>query len=487
MAYIPIIAIIVALILFITSRYVSTLNDPTCQDFINLKNRIDGRTKFGVIDKAQSNVDRLLNWSHRIFEQDKTLTDAELDAQSKHWRFFWSAKALDQCLLLAIIYPLASAFFFWGLFGEAGKIGEVMGLPSGSPLHFTWLTLIGISVSAIYYYKAVHMGGWQGPVGQILSIGFALFILLRLPILLGQAPIGPAFLLFIIFPVAVAFAFPVAFAVAFAVAVAVAGAFPVAFAFAFAFAFAVDHKPKYLPRILLTLILFLGALCFILPASGFAKGGDQNWLVIIMALTLIPIINALFDWGSTGWTRFCLTKAAQMPKHRFGWALCDVIAALLWMLGLLFVMILLLEGFNHAVQIGGHESGSAPISEQILAIRESPRHAGNYWVYFALFTTLLPTLIHVILRVFSLMGLMFGGTVNKFIAPMLELDYLNRGPISRTLPAGLLALQWMFAGFLVMAVPYCLYFIIIQIIPQSGGIFLDFADWSHGIARALFD
>ena len=125
MAYIPIIAIIVALILFITSRYVSTLNDPTCQDFINLKNRIDGRTKFGVIDKAQSNVDRLLNWSHRIFEQDKTLTDAELDAQSKHWRFFWSAKALDQCLLLAIIYPLASAFFFWGLFGEAGKIGAV--------------------------------------------------------------------------------------------------------------------------------------------------------------------------------------------------------------------------------------------------------------------------------------------------------------------------------------------------------------------------
>jgi len=45
----------------------------------------------------------------------------------------WTASALDRCLLLAVIYPVATIFLIWMLFGQVGPAETALGLRDDLP------------------------------------------------------------------------------------------------------------------------------------------------------------------------------------------------------------------------------------------------------------------------------------------------------------------------------------------------------------------
>ena len=206
---------------------------------------------------------------------------------------------------------------------------------------------------------------------------------------------------------------------------------------------------------------------------------------LLLGLILIPLINLPFDWFSTGLTRKLLKKTLNAKTHwaRIGWASLDFFIALIAMGLLCMTMVFALEAFNAAARMGGH-AAPAPIAEQIKGISKKPSDPTFFWIYFALFTTLLPTALHALIWLISLSGLPF--EINKRIAALTTPEKLAGGEASRGKAAAFLAGQWT-AAFLALtfiiltAIPF-----LVQNISVFGNGFLDVMDWTQKNSAAFF-
>jgi ABC-type uncharacterized transport system permease subunit len=54
----------------------------------------------------------------------------------------WTAPALDRCLLLALIYPIAAIFLIWMLSGQVGRAEAALGLRADLP---EWQRVLGVA------------------------------------------------------------------------------------------------------------------------------------------------------------------------------------------------------------------------------------------------------------------------------------------------------------------------------------------------------
>ena len=45
----------------------------------------------------------------------------------------WTARSFDKCALIGVVYPFLALFLTWVVTGDAGDLGEVLGMPVGYP------------------------------------------------------------------------------------------------------------------------------------------------------------------------------------------------------------------------------------------------------------------------------------------------------------------------------------------------------------------
>jgi hypothetical protein len=82
----------------------------------------------------------------------------------------WTAPAFDRCLLLALIYPIATIFLIWAISGHVGPAEAALGLTPDVPGLSRGLGVAAIGFSSFAFWHAVLTPGWKH------LIWFALFL-----------------------------------------------------------------------------------------------------------------------------------------------------------------------------------------------------------------------------------------------------------------------------------------------------------------------
>lgn len=369
------------------------------------------------------------------------------EVRGKRWQApAWSAASYDRCLLIALIYPILFAVVSWLADGQAGSLGHALGLADNADSVFR-LYAGGVAVAgAACLISGLLLGGWKSWI--LLTAGLAVLFG-------GRSAADMLFATPDIRALVVAGAFAGAVAFAGGVAGAFAGAFAVAFAiaFAFAFAFAVAMNRLWLALAGVSILYFVAA--YLLVNTLAAPTYSAPRLALLVGLTVLPLLNAPFDWISLGLTRYLLRLGLQRQRLRdrivCWWA--DIGGAILLLLGLAVSMVVALEGLNAVGFAAGMTEPIAPVAATLHDIRAEPDAARHLWIYFALFSTLIPTLGHMLIMVFSALSANFP-PMQRFIVRRID-----QGPDAgyNTLIAFLLSVRWIIAIGTTAALAYGIY------------------------------
>ena len=234
--------------------------------------------------------------------------------------------------------------------------------------------LVVAAVFLLYVYYASGSIGWiAATVAVAIAIFFAAFSVLNL---VGSLTVAVASA----FANAVAGTFAFAVAAAIALVLALVGSPTIASAVFFAFAVAITVIWHFLEDY-------------------------ENAQALLLLYLLLPFINALFDCVSVKYSRYFSTRIAagegawMVSMH----LLLDAMLALLFFFGLLLALPPLIDGYNWLC------SDSAPLwppidwRELALQARDDPWGAG-FLVTLMLFSTLIPTLLHLLMAGVALGG-----------------------------------------------------------------------------------
>ena len=309
-----------------------------------------------------------------------------------------SVQSYEKLLLLALLYPFLFVALFW-VGGATGTMGGIELLPV---IESPWQRVLMI-LGLVAMFAGTKIGFDDNKSRAVRA-----------------------------FAVAGAFAFAVAGAGAFAFAVAVAGALAKVY-------------PMLAARRLLALfwlvlsLIYLG-FAFSLPGLVAQVADKPAEMTLVIFLVVLPLANVPIDWFSLAVTRKLLHQI-QAQSHTglraFIWSLLDVVLALILLLLTGGVTVALLS-FGNAVSGGQFFDVQAVLD----AIRANPTDINNYWVYFMVFSTLVPTAIHFLVAAFAL-----GTYVPPSVLPHLKsqastLLYLSLGqPLGFLIPP--VALAWL--------------------------------------------
>ena len=408
----------------------------------------------------------------------------------------WSIRAFDTCLLFALFYPIAAAAIGWLIFADAGTFGEALGFVAhehsalqriilsisviiGLSLCFTgsvWKALLGMSIIILASYLSGQIGVSTPTLFAVISVGIGLSVyyskdtdfMLNAATLLGL----------VLIPIMIAF---------FGTSLSSSNMILRGFLFALLCSivyFSEEKAPKTRSTLFLTIIIAIIIVWLALYFNTLARE-PHFVLTASIALIIIPLINAPFDWASIGLTRFCLRKSliAKSIQARTAWAALDITIALACMVLLCVVMIFALEGFNATAAAYGVDFTPAPIREQVTQIRNASGFEGrHFWLYFALFTTLAPTLFHMLIWLTSLISAVWGQ--NKYLYARIEPEKLILSN-QRMWTASWLSAQWV-GGLVLGAVICTLLWEGLTRTPSISQGFLWVIDGTYYAARTVF-
>jgi hypothetical protein len=230
----------------------------------------------------------------------------------------WTAPALERCLLLALIYPIATILVIWAVSGHVGPAENALHLNPRLIAWQRWLAAAAFGFSMFALWCAVRETGWKRFVRTIIYIVY--IVLFVIAVYLWVAPAGPmivggahaASLTTKIAMVLAPTAPPaVTIAVALFSAVIVAGAIAV-----------ISAGLGALQR-----LRWEGAfLTLFIPGMILACFGAATWLSslrvwqilgpLLLFLGLFTLLNTPFDWVSLGLTRALLRRGLELG----GWA-----------------------------------------------------------------------------------------------------------------------------------------------------------------------
>lgn len=292
----------------------------------------------------------------------------------------WSFGLLNFTMALALAYPILAITVQW-LAGHAIDFGgqEVI---AASPLQARIFVLVWLGSSLILYlFAARSKPRWQWPLLILVS---------------GIHILGSIY------------------ADSFAVPNNVAGAFAVAFAVAGAVAVAFTEKRSRRPlvwRLLYCGVLMAGA-GVVIKTSDVFGGGQRNQAVFLMlTLVLLPLFNALFDFVSVGLTRHLLRMG--LDQKRAAWrAVLDGLGgiAIFFALGCALIIFITFVIPADGVPL-------LDLAQLFANLRSAP---GDYiWLMITLFSTLLPTLVHLSIAALT-MALQYPAWWRNFVAGLLE-------------------------------------------------------------------
>jgi hypothetical protein len=246
----------------------------------------------------------------------------------------WTAPAFDRCLLLALIYPIATIFVIWAISGDVGPAEAALGLKRD--LQF-WRR--GLAVAAIGFATFASWRSWLA-LNSKRGIGWVGVVVPAAAIVAGAAASDFAFDVVttiattfsaIAAAIAADFAFVGAVAVGAAVGAAVftavgavsagaagtavvsirAVAFGVSLVFAFGVLSITAVKREWRG---LFLVLFLPAMIAVCLTGAEWLSPIAHWDEtgpLLLFLGLLTLLNAPFDWASLGLTRALLRRGSN--------------------------------------------------------------------------------------------------------------------------------------------------------------------------------
>ena len=429
------------------------------------------------------------------------------------WLRSFTPGLLNLTLLLAVAYPIFSLALQWAATGEESALGRFIAL--GPTNAFSWergavfllAALIAFSAmlqtSRAKLYRGEHArhdgrpevlagflaiaaaGTGAAAVAEYVPVAFALTF-------------AVAFMVAIASAISFAGAGVAAISVAVAVALTVAAAFDLAAslgsenvvasaalvavfvgaatAVSLAFAAVQDAIGRAIgaPGAALLVLLCILALAAVAVLSGWAL---PNWsgvfqipvdrAHIILFLAFLPFINAIFDFCSIGLTRYLLRKGATNVSWRtLDYAALDLVLGALLFLGLGCASIAAIHFLRAA-------DGRPLLDLQELFTDIALRPQAYWWLYATYFSTLLPTVCHVVIVGAAFMDIFVRGASEKakralLIAEPADLDAALRSAAIRT---------WVAQGFgLIVGAAF-----------SAGLVYVLAFGWGSAIAGAMFD
>ena len=317
---------------------------------------------------------------------DSRLSSSE--AQQGPAQRAWSFGLLNITMALAFAYPILAIKIQW-LCGHAIDFGgqEVI---AASPPQARIFTAVWLGSSLFFYlFAGASKSRWRWTL-VILATGILL--------------LGLIFADRFAVPENVAVAGLVAGAVAFASAVAVAVAVAVATA------------EKRSSRQMAWRLLYCGVLVALLIVAikmpdDFGAGQRSRAVFVMLTFCLLPLVNAVFDFASVGLTRYLLRLGLE--QKRAAWrAVLDGLGGI----AIFFALGCTLIAFVTFVV----PADGVPLVDLTQLFADMRRAPGDYiWLMVTLFSTLLPTLLHLSVAVLTL-GLQYPAGVRNFVADLLE-------------------------------------------------------------------
>ena len=326
----------------------------------------------------------------------------------------WSFGLLNATMALALAYPIVAITIQW-LWGSAIDFGgqEVIAV---SPSQARIFTAVWLGSSLFFYlFAGASKSRWRWPL-FILATGILL--------------LGPIYADRFAVPGNVAVASTVASVGAVEGAVAVVVAFGVASASADTFTFkgavvgtvagavacVVVVAEELSSRPMAWRLLYCGALVALLIVAvkmpdDFGAGQRNQAVFFMLTMGLLPLVNAVFDFASVGLTRYLLRLGLE--QKRAAWrAVLDGLGGI----AIFFALGCTLIAFVTFVV----PADGVPLVDLTQLFADMRRAPGDYiWLMVTLFSTLLPTLLHLSVAVLTL-GLQYPAGVRNFVAGLLE-------------------------------------------------------------------
>ena len=298
----------------------------------------------------------------------------------------WSFGLLNITMGLAFSYPILAITIQW-LCGHAIDFGgqEVI---AASPPQARIFTAVWLGSSLFFYlFAGASKSRWRWTL-VILATGILLLGLIFADRFAVPENVAVAGL------VAVAFASAVASAVAVAVATA----------------------EKRSSRQMAWRLLYCGVLVALLIVAikmpdDFGAGQRSRAVFVMLTFCLLPLVNAVFDFASDGLTRYLLRL--RLEQKRAAWrAVLDGLGGI----AIFFALGCTLIAFVTFVV----PADGVPLVDLTQLFADMRRAPGDYiWLMVTLFSTLLPTLLHLSVAVLTL-GLQYPAGVRNFVAGLLE-------------------------------------------------------------------
>ncbi len=338
-----------------------------------------------------------LDWAYRV-----TRYDGEIRDQTP-----FGPGAFQVMLSLAVAYPVITVLLVW-LFTGVNTSGVPVLLPDAiAPAE---RALAGAALAAatcllIGFYQDQHWRRWLWLFG---AFAFAVSGAVSGA---GAGAIAGAIANVIVVAVTVSgtaastdvVAGAIAMAIGFVVAGAgaVAGAFAVAVAVAFAVAFVV------LTNLLVRRqagaighLALLGPLsALVIAAAAYSNALELNEVshTLIIFVCVIPVLNAIFDYLSLGITRLLLAQSVKSETRalaKFVIGAVDVACAVAMLFGLAFVLSASLQALNQLVLRSGDPQVWINLDEIFTRLALSPGDPSLLWIYFMVFSTFVPSVLH---------------------------------------------------------------------------------------------
>ena len=343
-----------------------------------------------------------LDWLDKLWTKE---FQADPPPFTKHsLRAAFSHGLLNFTLAFALAYPVFGVLLHWLATGEAQSIGGVEVISSSDAWWRQPATIGGLALFGFAMWSAQAAIRIGAEVRHFVWLAFAFGVGYSLEAAVAVVFSG-AFAVAVAIPVglavggAIALAGPLAVAVASGSTFAVAGAFAgvvlgaVAFVCALAVAWLMARLRK--PALLLFLWALLGVAAIIAaiiwpPAITLRMAG------VIVFIGLLPLLNGITDFLSIGMTRLLLRRA-EMTEAR--WT-----RPALWLFDLLFALftLALLTAAFIAIIVLVRPASGEPLIDILALIADVRARPENYWwLGLMVFTTLLPSLMHMVAAAYS--------------------------------------------------------------------------------------
>jgi hypothetical protein len=317
----------------------------------------------------------------------------------------WTALAYDRCLLLALIYPVATIFLTWTIANHIGVAETALHLPDQPD---GWLrALAGLSVAPAigvglklvkadrFLYRAIWMLALRAAAAAAAAVSAAncigLVFVLGAIILAATNRYGAV-------AVAAVLVVVVTIAIAVSVGVIVGGGAGLSMFFLSLSVLSLSHASFQRNRqgVFLSLFSVVSILACLVAAHYF--GSNKAWVVLgplLLFLGLLTLLNAPFDWFCLGLTRALLRRGLE----RGGWwpyayAFLDAGLTTLVVILLALVMILGIQAYDELALYAGAKQALMPLDDLLSGIAATPSDPKNWWVYALLLSTFFPSLIN---------------------------------------------------------------------------------------------